>query len=152
MADFIDSMTLAEARDLLRTLVDEGHRCPVCTQNAKVYKRPLNSAMARGLIEMYHRNGVDEFVHVNEIPGHSHELAQASWWGLIEEEKRQRPDGGRTGWWMLTYLGWQFVLGRATIEKYAHVYDGRVLRFSGDRVDIRAALGTKFDYQDLMSR
>ena len=46
-------MTLADARDELRDLVNDGHRCPCCTQFAKVYRRKIHSTTARELIGFY---------------------------------------------------------------------------------------------------
>lgn len=142
MTAFPSDMTLAEARTVLRELVDDGHECPVCTQYAKVYRRKIHATMAKTLIAMY-RHGGAAFVH-------THEASQLSWWDLIEEERVRRPDGGRAGWWRLTRRGVEWVLGLSTVQKYARIYDGRVLGLVGPPVTIRDALGDKFRYDDLM--
>lgn len=147
---FSGDMALAEAQEKLRPLLDEGHKCPVCTQHAKIYRRKINSTMARTLITMF-RNGAERsFVHTPSLPGDTHEASQLAWWGLAEEEKVRRPDGGRAGWWRLTEQGSAFVQGLVKVQKYAKIYDSRLLRLDGELVTIRDVLGSRFNYDELM--
>jgi hypothetical protein len=46
-------MTLADAQKWLAERVKGGARCPCCNQFTKVYRRQINSGMARSLIAMY---------------------------------------------------------------------------------------------------
>lgn len=147
---FTDSMTLGEARDALRKLVNEGHRCPCCTQFAKVYKRKLNSGMAVSLIRMWKTAGLD-WQHVpTTIGGKSREEGKLRYWGLVEEETTLREDGGRAGYWRVTPRGRDFIHTVIVVEKYALVYDGRCLGLIDGPIGIRACLGSKFDYAELM--
>jgi hypothetical protein len=156
---FHDSMTLAEGRAILRELVNDGHKCPVCTQLAKVYRRKINSGMARSLIEMYRVGregdvaGVQGWVHVpTQIGARSREEGKLAYWGLVEEEAEiKREDGGRAGYWRVTARGAQFVRNLIQVPKYARVYDGRCLGLTGPDVSIHDALGTKFNYDELMA-
>lgn len=150
---FSDEMTLAEAKVELRQLVDGGHECPLCTQLAKVYRRKVNAGMARSLIEMYRVGGLErEWVHVpTQIGARSREEGKLAYWGLVEEETAKREDGGRAGYWRVTEKGVQFVRARIKVPKYARVYDGRCLSLTGDEVTIREALGSKFNYDELMA-
>lgn len=148
---FTDGMTLGEARDELRELVDHGHRCPLCTQFAKVYRRKLNSGMAVSLIRMYRRAGLGWVNVPDEIGARSREEGKLRYWGLVEEAGELRDDGGRAGWWRVTPDGAAFVLLRARVPKYARVYDGRCLGLGGDLVTIRDCLGERFDYGELMN-
>ena len=155
MEIFIDSMTLEEARDLLRERIDEGETCPCCKQFAKIYKRTINSTMARALILIY-RSYEQEFGSIPELraalaPHHSNEEPKLRYWGLLEEEGVRRPDGGRAGYWRVTDDGVAWIYHYRTVPKYAHIYDGRRLRSSGPEVTIRDALGTKFNYDELMA-
>lgn len=154
---FTDSMTLAEARDLLRSLVDAGARCPCCTQTVKVYRRPLSHVAARTLIALYQHAG-DDYAHVptllaKHLPDIAHQGGYATLsahWKLIEEAPVRRDDNGRAGCWRITKLGRSFVRNWTTVPKYAHIYDGRLLRLSGPPITIDDALGTKFSYAELM--
>lgn len=147
---FKGNMTLREAQDVLRPLTTDGHKCPLCTQFAKVYKRKIHAGMVRTLIAMYRKGGLG-WVYLPDVKQKSRDSTGMAWWDLIEEEKALRPDGGRVGWWRLTSLGEEFVLDRRTVRKYAHIYDGRWLSFSGDMVGIRDCLGTQFNYEELMA-
>jgi hypothetical protein len=151
MAQFRDDMTLKEARELLRTMVVDGARCPCCTQMAKVYRRKVNSTNARSLITLYRAGGASAFLHAPSLPGDTHEISQMAWWGLIEEENVIRPDGGRAGFWRMTERGVQWVMMQATILKYALVYDSRCLGFQGKNVTIQDALSSRFNYSELMA-
>lgn len=142
--------TLREARDWLRSKLYDGAKCPCCKQMAKIYKRRLHATMAKGLIQLYRHGGEHDFVHTASLPGDTHEMSQASWWGLIEEEKILRPDGGRAGYWKLTEAGTRFVLRRGTIPEYALIYDSILFRVEGSPVSIEDCLGKKFHYNQLM--
>lgn len=144
-------MTLEEARNALRELVEEGYKCPCCTQQAKVYRRKCHATMAATAIKLWRAGGGTEFVHTPSLPGDTHEASQLSWWGLAEEELTHREDGGRAGYWRLTALGIAWVTRQTTIPKYARVYDGRCLGLTGKAVSIEDALASKFHYRELMS-
>lgn len=149
-------MPLSEVRAVLRTLVEEGHRCPCCTQLAKVYRRRINSSQARNLILTYRANG-REFGYLQKVRRSANvngrdnrEESKLRYWGLIEEASTRRPDGGRAGWWRVTEKGEQWIHGRITVPKYARIYDTRCLQLLGDPVTIKDALGKRFDYNELM--
>jgi hypothetical protein len=154
---FDDDMSLAQARELLRTLVDEGHRCPCCSQFAKVYRRKIHSTMARELIHFYRRAGLDWFdlpLLAGECSGrrraYTGDSAKLRYWGLLVENEERRDDGGRAGWWHVTDKGARWVLRSILVPKYARIYDSRCLALDGDPVSIVDALGDRFDYRELM--
>lgn len=152
MSRFHDRMTLGEARAILRELVDDGHPCPCCSQFAKVYRRKIHAGIARGLIAAYRHAGREWFHGPTVIQaGDSGEVSRLRYWGLVEEATERRDDGGRAGWWRVTDRGEAWVRGRATVPKYARIYDGRCLGLTGDPVTIRDALGSRFDYDELMA-
>ena len=153
---FTDEMTLAQARDVLRTLIGEGESCPCCSQFAKVYKRRITSPMARALLEFRKATPDGSFAHLPTILQESNcatahgDFAKLRYWGVIEEELAKRPDGGRSGWWRITAFGEDFIAGRVSVPKYAHIYDGRCLGIDGDQVMFSDALGVTFHYNELM--
>lgn len=144
--------SLGAAKAWLLERLEEGATCPCCTQFSKVYKRKINSTMARALITLYLSSDGEEFVHTATLPGDTHEMSQLSWWGLVLEERLLRPDGGRAGHWRLTHKGRLFVLGSVTVPARARVYDGRVLSLVGQQVTIEDCLGSRFNYTELMER
>src|ERR1044072_5955600 len=145
------AMTLGEAADRLRGLVDHGHECPCCTQFAKVYRRKIHATMARELIQFYRVAGRD-WGHLPSILGYNGgDVTKCRYWGLIVEDDAIRDDGSSgAGWWQGTPAGHLWVRGRLAVPKFARIYDGRCLGLEGALVTIRDALGDRFDYGDLM--
>jgi hypothetical protein len=149
---FPPSAPLAQVRTWIALNRNEGVRCPACSQFAKVYRRKINSGMARSLIAMYRAGGTN-FIHLaTSIGSRSREEGKLRYWGLVEEQTDARPDGGRAGFWRITHTGELFVLGKLLMPQYAEVYNGECLGLGGDLVGIRQALGDGFDYSELMLR
>lgn len=139
--------TLGDAKEWLRRRVEDGAKCPLCDQFSKVYKRKINSGMARALISMYRQCGTEWFHLPSVRTWTSRDEAALAYFGLIE----QAGVGFAQGTWRVTPLGELFAKGQVRVHKYARVYDGRLLGLQGDLVDIKDALGDKFDYEELMS-
>lgn len=142
--------TLADAKTWLKARLDKGESCPCCGQRAQMYRRKINSGMARSLIHMYRLSGTN-WVHVKQIGAASREEGKLAYWGLVEEQKATGLHGGRAGYWRVTDKGEQFILGKLQVPTYAKVYNGRVFGFEGGPASIKDALGTKFNYADLMN-
>ena len=149
--EFNDDMPLGEAMELLlEGAINGGVICPCCSQFAKVYKRKINSAMAKGLIDLYKAGGISEFVHAPTISS-CREVSQLAWWGLVAEESTLRPDGGKSGYWKVTKKGEEFIKSEVKCDKYTYVFDGKILGHDGDMVDISEALGEPFHYRSMMN-
>lgn len=145
--------TIEAAKNWLRARVDEGERCPVCTQFSKVYRRAIHGTMARSLILAYRTHGFEWFhlATLTKRTGRGGEEGKLRYWGLLEEECETIPDG-RSGWWRVTPKGRAFILGQITVPRHARIYDGRLLNLDPTEiVDIRDTLGKKFDYDQLMN-
>jgi hypothetical protein len=149
--------SLVTAKAKLEAQMEAGATCPCCGQFAKVYKRTITSIMARALIRM-HRTFEDKEFHA---PTELHkaglimggDFAKLEHWGLVERELGNPTGGAKfSGWWKLTDLGKQFVKKQHTIPRYAHIYNGECLGFSGEKIYIEDSLGKHFSYQELMSR
>lgn len=145
-------ITIAEAQAWLADRITAGARCPCCNQYSKVYRRQINSGMARSLIAMYLHGPQGQWVHLpTQVGARSREEGKLRYWGLVEEQVSvQRDDGGRAGYWRLTDAGRAWVTGQSTVPKFAAVYNNVVLRLYGDEVYIHDALGKNFDYRELM--
>lgn len=144
-------VTVARAREWLREQLEEGAQCPCCEQHAQEYRWSLYATAARLLVAIYRAGGTEEFVETKKHKGIGQgDASRLRLWGLAEQEKERRADGGRSGWWRVTELGEAFILGAATIPKYAYVYDGRLLRTEGDPTTIRDVLGVEFNYDDVV--
>lgn len=148
--------TIAAGKAWLRSVLDDGAPCPLCGQNAKMYRRKITSGMARSLIHMHRMapyvGGQSGWIHVSTIPSRSRDHAMLAYWGLIEEQLATGVHGGKAGYWRVTDRGRSFLIQGLKVPKYALVYDGTVQGFdSTDMVDIHAALGTNFYLPDLMA-
>lgn len=145
--------TLGAAQDWLRRRIDDGASCPCCGQLAKVYRRKLTASIASVLIKMHYWAGAD-YAYLPNLRSKGQDEVIARHWGLIEGMPDVRRDDGstRVGWWRLTALGRSFVLDQARVPKYARIYNNRLLNLDdAERVSIRDALGTSFNYDDLMA-
>lgn len=157
MTAFSDTMTLAEARDQLRQLAYEGTDCPCCTRRVRVYRRKLSSVAARGVAALYKSATLDwahmptvAREHLADVQGQGGYVVLSHHWGLLEEEIRRRPDGGRTGYWRVTALGALWLRGEESVPMFADIYDGRCLRLHGDLVTVQDVLGQHFSFSELM--
>ncbi|MBT8453898.1 MAG: hypothetical protein KJO40_18195 [Deltaproteobacteria bacterium] len=153
-------MTLEQAKDWLRGRFENGAKCPCCGQDVKLYKRKLNSTMARALILIYRyfqRPNAEEWLHVPSYLNWTQALgdvAKLHWWGVIEEKPEVRNDGSpRAGYYRITELGKAFVRNEASVIKYVYLYNKRAIRRKNpdlSRTTIVEALGDKFNYAELM--
>lgn len=153
MSRFYDEMPLGEARAILRELAQvDGEKCPCCTQFTRVYRRQIHAGMAHLLIRLYHLTTPGEFIYLPDVPQKSRDGTGLHYWDLIAEETALREDGGRSGWWVVSPLGREFVERRITVPRYARIFDGRRLGYIYDEyVGIVDCLGKKFDYTELMN-
>lgn len=145
-----ESVSAEELRAYVSLMRYEGLTCPTCGQLAKVYRRALNAQMAMALIQVWRAAGT-EWAHVRTVVGHNRaDEAKLRYWGLIEDGKARREDGGHAGYWRVTEAGEQFIKRRRSVPKYALVYDGDLLGMDGPEIMIEEALADQFNYRELM--
>lgn len=128
--------------------------CPCCGQLVKLYKRKINSAMAADLIRLFKRVNVGEYLHIDEFTkytAHGGDFAKLQYWGLVDTEPNTDPDKKTSGKWAITSDGVEFCRGLLALPTYALVYNGTLYGFEGNHANITTALGTKFNYRDLMA-
>lgn len=139
--------------EFLDTLPAEGAVCPCCRQFSKVYRRKLNSTMARCLIWLSRQS--DEWIDVQHLaPRHvvaaAGELAKLVHWGLAETRTSEDTRKRMSGMWRPTVAGVAFANDQTRAPSHAIIYDGELLRLEGKLIGIRDALGSHFDYAELM--
>ena len=137
------------------TPVRNGERCPTCRQRVQLYRRTLYHVPARMLIVIYNIDPY-EYVYIPplcltyKLPGG--DATMGHHWRLLEAQPGERPDGSnRVGWWRLNEDGRGFVTNQIDVEKYAFVYNQECLALGGPAWSIRDALGTRFNYEELMA-
>jgi hypothetical protein len=155
--------TIQEAKAYLRANYSKGVECPCCKQFVKLYKRKLNSGMARTLILIYkesnrqNASGYKErpWIHVKNLlmdlkAQNSHDWTLLKHWGLLEDEITD-PDRSANGYWRITMDGVNFVENRLSVPRVASFYNGKLIgMILNSFTDIVAALGDKFNYEELI--
>lgn len=148
---------LGRARVWLHKMLPNGTTCPLCGQNAKVYRRNLNSGMAVALLTMVAaEQSPGQWLHkptvLRGVASAARDESLLRFWGLLEEQKELRPDGGRAGYWRVTGDGWRWAHGKIEVPKYVDVYNGRPRGAPyGPSVSIDDALGEGFDRAALLA-
>ncbi len=157
----LEGLTLTQAKDWLSSVagnVGGPVRCPCCDKAAKIYRRTLNSTMARSLIwlDRFLKKTGETWVHVptnaprwlvktNQLPTMTH-------WVLVDPRPNQNPKKKSSGEWRITKRGRVFVRNGLRLPKRVHVYDDVAIGFSQETTDIVEALGENFDYEKLMNQ
>lgn len=152
---------MEEAKKLLRDNWEEGINCPCCNQYVKLYKRKLNSSMAYGLIVITQkRNGIntsdwfnmEDYFKDLPVPATLRgDMPKLRHWGLLEKKPGHKEDGNKSvGLYRLTSAGKNFVDGLTTVSEKAKLYNQKFYGFDGDQINIKQALGNKFNYNELM--
>lgn len=142
-------------KDWLMQRKGQQGNCPCCGRYAKIYKRRLNSTMAKQLIRFYHLGAANEFVHTSKVVAGTGvgDFSKMRIWGLLKPAKIKPKNGSNTsGKWKLTADGVAFVENRRPVRQYAHIYLDELIEFSGDAVSIIDCLKSKgFNYHELMA-
>lgn len=156
--------TVTHAQAYVRSHREDGVVCPCCGQYCKVYHRTLNSAMAQFLIwlvlEYEKRTSCvsgNVWINVNDGPLIQNrkgggDFAKLRYWGLIEQMANEDETKRTSGYWRPTQTGIDFVYDKVTVPKKVRLYLNEPIGFAEERVTIQNALGTKFNYQELMAR
>lgn len=147
---------MAQARrETMDKAKQKGTECPCCGQFVKVYRRTINSTMARQLITA-HGMHAEGWFHTRDVvladSAGAGDFSKLECWGLIYRQPHvQGEEGKRTsGMWKITDKGRDFIAGRVTVPQYAYIYNGNLLELGGVDIHIEHALGKKFDYREIM--
>ena len=151
--------SLAEAKSKLMDEAQVGTHCPCCGKFVKVYHRKFNSGMAVMMCYLYgpFRRSPHEWLDVGHYLISKHHMwpsdyGKLVWWGMLEKNEDAVPINGAksAGLFRMTEAGRAFAEGKLRVPSHAHEYMSDVQSFDGDPIDIRQALGRKFDYRELM--
>lgn len=151
----MSELTLAAAREqwFNRTIKQDGGHCPCCDRFGKMYRRRMNRTMAASLIWL--QNAGDGWIDVPKLAPkwvvRTNQLSTLKWWGLIERMPAD-PTGKvkHTGLWRVTDAGSLFAMGITTAPAWVLTYNDEPIEFSTEQISIEDALGTGFDYRDVM--
>lgn len=149
-------MNLSEARAQIfeEEAFRQGSFCPCCDQYVRLQRRKLNSNMAMflcSLVRAYRKT--QEPVHYSNLKFRGRDYAYLEAWGLARGTGRGPEDKGRvSGLWVPTLKGVRFVNRQETVPSHAFTYNGEARGFTTALVTIDEALGSAFDYDELMGR
>lgn len=149
-----DPRTVKQVKAHLRDNWVEGTACPCCGQYVKLYRRKLNSGMARTLILIYHHHpigwvNVKGFLREHNFQN-NHDWTLLSYWGFIVERENTDPQKKSSGEWRMTDKGRDFVRRNLRAPSHIKIYNNEFLGFDGTEITILEALGKRFDYRELM--
>ena len=132
--------------------------CDSCGGGTKLYRRKLNSGMARALIVLHRYRFDDRWVDlkrldpllVAQIQG---DLSKLAHWGLAETRTGADPEKRDSGVWRITDDGAAFVSQASTVASHVFLRSpgNHIEGYEETRVDIKAALGRRFNYYELMA-
>ena len=130
-------------------------RCEACGQTIGIErKRKITAAMAAGLINLYRAAGYNTHVNVYMPPlivDHGGDFAKLRHWTLVEPAAKGPWSRKHIGHYRITDNGVLFAEEQAVVPKYIWFVDGIPVRSGGGYVDIRGALGSRFDYAELLA-
>jgi len=148
--------TLRQAHADTMSRAGEGVGCPCCGKFVKRYNHGLSAGRVRALCWLVGASGQGrEWVHVPTagprwlVKTNTHPTLV--WWGLLERKPADdTTDTKHQGFWRPTLLGVRFARGVVEVPRRVSTYNAEVLGFSDEVIDVRTALGVKFNYQDEM--
>lgn len=133
----------------------QGTFCPVCSKYVKVYRRRLNSDMARFLIRLVERyRTYPRYYTMREIyPNNNKSASDGSYlvhWGLVEKSDVVNVAQAPAGSYRPTDKGLRFAHNNEYVPSHVHLLNNEVVGWSDKQVNIRTSLGKKFNYEELM--
>ena len=132
-------------------------KCECCGHIRFTYTRKFNSNMAVTLLALYKHN-VNGYVKVEEfLLEHGYkrcgDFSYLVHYRLLEKQKGKRDDGSKkNGYYRLTALGILFVEGKHKVKESFIISENKLLGFSEKEIDIKQALGEKFNYSELIQQ
>lgn len=149
----LDAAALADARAFVAANVEKGVACPCCDQFVRLYKRKLNTNMVRflcSLVRISMARGRDVWVNFKDCDFEGRDYPYVALWGLAETRANDDASKKNSGQWRPTQKGLDFVLAGLRVPSHVHVLNNRVVGWSEDTVDVKSALGSAFNYDELM--
>ena len=113
----------------------------MCVFLKSLYTHQRNSVEAGG----------DGWVHHSECEYTGRDYNQLLHWGLIETQRDSSGAKRTSGFWKVTELGTQFLIGEAKVHKSILSYNGTShIDTESELISFEDAFGEKFVYKDLM--
>lgn len=150
-------ITIAAARAWLLSHADKGGaECPCCMQFVRIYRRPLEDKMVRGLVWLCRRATHDlNWVAYTKIGPEwllkaGGTFAKLVHWKLMEGLPNEDPIKRTSGVWRPTAKGWNFVHHNLRVPSHVYIYNNGLLGFSTKLVTARETVDVHFNYEELL--
>ena len=158
-------LTIKQARDIMRPLLETGTICPCCSQSVKLYRRPLSSAMALGILLLFNETQKlplqnEAWIHLESffkeqdcdqsIRG---DCPKLRFWGLLQPKEGEKTDGNpNNGYYKLTDAGKLFAQDKLKVSSHVRIYNNTFYGFPTDskEIGIQEALKNKFNYSEII--
>lgn len=148
-------ITIAQAKLKLTENFENGMDCPCCGQFVKQYKYNLFATSACALIDLYKLprdyHHVSQFAEARKGKARASHFAELRFWGLAEPMDSKTATTNSSGMWRITKDGELFVQNKYHVRKLVLVFNNKFFGFEGRFINIKDALGNKFDYNELMN-
>ena len=153
-----ESVTLAQARAMLREKMKGGVDCPCCGRLVKDYKFTILGTMAATLMWIVSKakQTKETWVHLNnpEAPAWikaDRNYPRLAYWDLaMPKEQTDKEEKRCSGYWRPTPVGIDFVYNRVRVPKYILAYNNIPFEQSEETVSIKDALKKRFNYEEMM--
>lgn len=161
----LDSLTIEQARVIMRSKLLEGTTCICCKQPVKMYRRTLTSSMCYGLILIYcHSRAMgfppknwihlENFFKALDVPSSIRgDMPKCRFWNFLEQDGEDKEDGNpNSGNYCITRTGIDFVEGKIKANSHVMLYNNKKYpsKDGSKQITIQEALKNKFDYNKLM--
>jgi hypothetical protein len=154
---------LVDAQVRLEDGIDDGMACPCCGRLMKITKRSLYYKQVRWLFWICRAwldlGGGDSWVEANKGPQKGGDYAKLEYWGMVRRcPRNDDPKKRSSGLWQPTAKGFEFLRGELRVPSFCMTVKSKGQKraeprsWSTEYVNARELVGTRFDYQDAMSR
>ena len=89
-------------------------------------------------------------IHFKECDFGSRNYPYVAKWDLAHTEKSEDKAKKTSGYWIPTQKGIDFVRDETVVPEYKEMFNNQILGTSTKKINIKVALGTKFNYEELV--
>lgn len=161
------SGSIEAERERLRNNCEKGTHCRCCGQMVKLYKRKFNTGCARFMIALYNLSvrkmnknpsergwgyfTNDEIRKEAKLDSKGLDYSIVRHWGLAEQGINDDDKKRDSGTWKITVQGYMFVQKQLPIASHVFLYNNKCEGYGDTTMHIDKALGSDFNYQELIN-
>ncbi len=143
---------LEKAREDIKKNIKKGSTCPCCYQDARQYRRKLNSGMVSVLTQLYKlKLAGSDWININTSNiAVGRDYSYLRYWGLIEEKENDSFAKKNSGFWKITAKGIAFLKDEILVPSHIILYNKTLIEFSGKLVNVQKCMREFFNLEELM--